>query len=364
MKKKAVLLSGMILGILIITSSCNKKDDNDPASVKKKKYAWVVGDQDSTGYGMILFSPDAGETWERQGQGLNSLQGIDFYDICAVDENTVWACGTNNTILKTMDGGQNWTQVQPPADLPDASLNSISIVDKSNIWIAGGYGTAGNGLVYKSSDNGNTWTMLDTAFFYKNDPQGIWAINSNKVFVSGGNYSQPSTDRGFIAFTLDSGLTWDSIIPANDFNKWEWIGVVAKENTIIIYGAKAHYIVSTDNGSTWKNDSVPQTGGANGADINDLIMLDSQTWWGAFDFGEMYITTDGGASWTLQQTPGQGGNFMVGIDTWDGRLAIGVPLADVYPPRCPIIKTENGGSLWEKKTTINSSLNKVSFIKD
>lgn len=369
MKKVAVLLSSVMLSILIIISSCKKKDDNnEPIPAEKKKYAWVSGEQDSTGYGMILFSSDAGETWVRQGQGLAILQGIDVSDIWAVDENNVWACGSDNTILRTIDGGQNWTQVQAPANFTEANLSSISIVNKTNIWIAGGYGTKGNGtkgngMVYKSTDNGNIWTMLDTAFFHKNNLQGIWAINPEKVYVVGAHQTQGAT-RGFIGYSLDGGITWDSIIPANDFNKWEWIGVVASGNTIVVHGGKAHYIVSTDDGSTWKNDLVPNTGGQDGADINDLIMLDSQTWWGAFDHGQIFITTDGGTTWTEQQTPGLGGNFMVGIDTWDGQLALAVPLSDVYPPRCPIIKTENGGALWEKKITLNSRLEKVTFIKD
>ncbi len=360
MKKIAVLISVVVIAIIITMSSCKK---DDPVPAEKKKYAWVTGAQDSTGYGMILFTPDAGETWVRQGQGSAALQGIDVSDIWAVDENNVWATGTGNTILRTTDGGQTWTQVQPPANLPDAGLSPIYIVNKSDIWIGGGCGTAGNGMVYKSIDGGSTWTMLDTAFFHKNGIQGLWAINPEKVYAVGGHY-MGGLARGFIGYTLDGGLTWDSISPANNFNKWEWIGVVASENTTVIYGTKAHYMVSTDGGNTWINDSVPNTGGMDGADINDLIMLDSQTWWGAFDMGQIIITTDGGTTWTKQQTPGIGGTFAVGIDTWDGQLALAVPFADFSPARCPIIKTENGGALWEKKITINSQLWKVSFIKD
>lgn len=365
MKKAAILFSGVMISILIIISSCKKNDNNDPIPTEKKKYAWVTGSQDSTGYGMILFTPDAGETWERQGQGSDALLGINFSDIWAIDENNVWATGDGNTILRTINGGQTWTAVQPPANLPDAGLTPICIVNNSNIWIGGAYGgTTGNGVVYKSIDGGNTWTMPDTAFFHNNSIQGLWAINTEKVYVAGAHNIEGADSRGFIGYTLDGGVTWDSITPANNFNKWKWIGVVASGNTIVIYGSKAHYIVSTDGGNTWKNDSVPNTGGQDGADINDLIMLDPQTWWGAFDMGQIFITTDGGTTWTEQQTPGIGGTFAVGIDTWDGQLALAVPFADFYPPRCPIIKTYNGGGLWEKKYTCKSNLWKVTFIKD
>ena len=361
MKKNAVLISVVMMAVLITISSCKT---DDPVPAEKKKYAWVTGAQDSTGYGMILFTPDAGETWERQGEDSDALKGINFSDIWAVDENSVWATGTDNTILRTTDGGQTWTRVQPPANITDTDLTPICIVNKTNIWIGGGYGS--NGIVYKSINNGSTWTMLDTAFFHNNSIQGLWAISPEKVYVVGAHHTEGAAVRGFIGYTIDGGATWDSISPANNFNKWEWIGVVASGNTIVISGQQAHYIVSTDGGNTWKNDSVPNAfGGGGGADINDLIMLDSQTWWGAFDEGQIFITTDGGTNWTKQQTTPQAvGNFLVGIDNWDNQLALAVSTELGYPPRCPIIKTDDGGASWENKLICNSNLWKVTFIHD
>ena len=109
MKKIAVLISVVLIAIVITVGSCKK---DNPVPVEKKKYAW--------------------------------------------------ACGSKNTILKTTDGGQHWTRVQAPSTITDANLTSISIVNKTNIWICGSYGTTGNGVVYKSTDGGNTWAMLDS----------------------------------------------------------------------------------------------------------------------------------------------------------------------------------------------------------
>lgn len=144
----------------------------------------MVGLQDSTGYGMILFTPDAGETWVRQGQGSAALHGIDLHDIWAVDENNVWATGSKNSILRTIDGGQTWTSVTAPSNIPDLGLFPICIVNKTNIWIGGNYGV-NNVLVYKSIDNGTNWTMLDTAFFSNVNSQGLWAVGPDIVYVSG-----------------------------------------------------------------------------------------------------------------------------------------------------------------------------------
>lgn len=342
----------MITSILII--SCSKKKDNS-VKAERKKYAWVAGEQDSTGYGMILYSADSGETWVRQGQGTAALKNIDVSDIWAVDANTVWAVCSGNVILRTMDGGQTWTRVQVPANKSSTELMSISIVNKTCIWVSGSGGT-----VYNSTDNGNTWKMFDTTFFHEGLMQGIWAISPQKIYVVGGIGS--NIYRGFIGYTLDGGNTWDSVFPANNYNKNEWIGVTSSGNTIVVYGGKSHYMVSTDVGATWKNDSVEAGGGGGGADINHLIMLNSQSWWGALDMGHIYLTTDRGSSWISQQT-NQGGEYMVGIDAWNSQLALAVGTLASWPPFGPIMKTSNGGTNWELNQSYKSNLNKVTFIK-
>jgi len=356
---KALLSLTLLIVIATIIFSCRKgsnDDKNDPVPKERKKYAWACGQIDSTGYGMILFSSDGGDTWVRQGLESTALLGNDLQDIWAIDENNVWAIGLNS-VIRTINGGQTWTSVQVPSNIEGRELYSISVFNKTSIWISGNMGT-----ILNSNDNGNSWTIYDQTYFNHAFFQGIAAINQHKIFVAGG--SGDSSLRGYIAYTLDGGATWDSLVPANNYNRHEWIGVSSSENTIVVYGGKSHYIVITDAGTTWNNDSVPGTGGSDGADINHLIMLNSQKWWGAFDMGQIFITSDGGANWTEQQTVGLGQFFMLGIDAWDSQLALAVGSQAGPSNNCPIIKTSNGGVLWEQKfATTNSSLRKVTFIK-
>ncbi len=354
--RKSISFFTIVMTILIVTNSCSKKEDKNPPVVKKK-YAWVAGMEDSTGYGLILYSADAGETWVRQGEGLAPLQGINVGDIWAVDEDVVWAIGSNNAILRSQNGGAGWIQIQAPPHDGNPNLMAISIVNNTNIWISGSGGT-----VYNSSDGGNTWTLFDTTFFHNGGMQGIWAITPEKVYVVGGIGGMSRSERGFIGYTLNGGATWDSVFPADDYNRNEWIGVTSAGNTIVVYGGKSHYMVSTNGGTIWKNDSIHVSGGGGGADINHLIMLNQQTWWGALDEGHICLTMDGGSTWTSQHT-GQGGYYLVGIDAWDSQLALVVGTSEQVPKNVPIIKTSNGGTQWEVKYTCNTDLNKVSFIK-
>jgi hypothetical protein len=74
MRPKTFLFSCALVftSILILLQFACKKEEDNPSPVKKK-YAWAVGTTDSTGYGMILFSPDGGETWQRQGESSSAL---------------------------------------------------------------------------------------------------------------------------------------------------------------------------------------------------------------------------------------------------------------------------------------------------
>lgn len=352
--KTNVIFLLVIIGTFIFVNSCKKNDNSTP--VTKKSYAWIAGDIDSTGYGMILFSSDSGNTWSRQGLNSQPLLGQSVIDIWAVDELNVWAVGSNNTILKTNDGGLNWDKIHSPVTNENIEFMSISVVNETNIWLSGS-----NGVVINSTDNGSTWTLFDTTFFNSGGMQGSCAISPQKVYVVGGYGS--GTERGFIGYTLDGGATWDSIVPSDNYNKNEWIGVTAFGNIIVIYGEKSHYIVSIDNGTTWKNDSLAAGGGGGGADINHLIMLSPQIWWGSLDMGQICYTKDGGTTWSLQQTD-QGGEFLLGIDAWDNQLAIAVGELAGYPPTGAIVKTSNEGTDWNTVLTVKTHLYHVTFIKD
>ena len=354
-----IALAGVLSLLAIIPTACRKEHDRPG---EKEKYAWVTGKPDSTGYGTVLFTADAGETWERQGLGTPEFSGTDFLEVWAEDKDNVWVTGTGNTLLRTSDGGRTWVKVQVPEDIAGVDLDPIYVVDRQTVWVGGR--TATTGIIYKSEDHGATWFRLDTTFFHRNGIQGLWAVDPEKIYVVGPHQLAGSSNlRGFIGYTADGGATWDSLTPADNFNKWEWIGVVSSGSTLVIYGGKSHYMVSTDAGGTWKNDSIVGAGGVDGADINDLIMLGPETWWAAMDNGNIFYTADGGTSWTKQPNASAGGSFMVGIDTWDDRTALCVGSAFYHPPISPILKTVDGGQSWEKKFEWSVQLWKVSFIK-
>ena len=76
-------------------------------------HGWAVGE-----YGYTYYTRDGGASWEKQGgfcaidENTGYLVGGDFlYDVVAVDPQTAWAVGIDGYVIKTVDGGETWQQV-------------------------------------------------------------------------------------------------------------------------------------------------------------------------------------------------------------------------------------------------------------
>ncbi len=351
MKKYFPLLITLIISGMIF-SSCSKNEIPDPP-VKAKVVAWAVGSQDTNLVGMILYTDDAGDTWERQGDSA-MFQGIDVINVWAIDQQNAWVVCSGNKIFRTIDGGATWIPILNPVIPGDPMLSGISILNNTTIWISGEHGT-----VYHSSDAGNNWTVYDSSFFHNGLMQGILAITEQVIYVVG-QFNTADGPYGFIARTLNGGITWDSISLPGNFTRHLWIGVTATDpDHVIVYGETGHYAVTHNGGNTWTTPD-PVTAG----DINSLVMLSQNAYWGAFDYDQIFKTFDGGSKWILQQSAGPLGQFLVGIDTYYSQTALIVGQSAGYQKAGKILKTTDGGNNWYLRHACDSELWSVAFAKN
>lgn len=77
--------------------------------------------------------------------------GEDFYDIHFSDTMNGWMVGSNGTIFRTFDAGQNW-QALPP--FTTQSLSQIVFIDATKMIFKG------ESSLFGSTDGGNTWFTL------------------------------------------------------------------------------------------------------------------------------------------------------------------------------------------------------------
>ncbi len=223
---------------------------------------WVAG----TG-GTFGRSVDSGRTWTfGTVAGADSLQ---FRDVHAVDSTTAYLLsigpGSQSRIYRTQDGGRNWdlqwTNSEPDGFFdcfdfwsPEAGLamgdavngrimmihtvdgNRWSPIDSTAIPAGtegeGGFaasgtcvvaagdstafigtGSTGGSKVYRSTDRGSRWDVVDAPIISGVEASGIMSLaftDERLGYAAGGALSMPDEPGDNFAATLDGGRTWAS----------------------------------------------------------------------------------------------------------------------------------------------------------
>ena len=143
--------------------------------------------------GVILMSFNMGTNWMVQSSGTNrNLKGIGMYGGLVV------AVGEKGTIVRTTNSGQNWINVS----LPDTSINlyCVSQRTRQNFNVSDFYIAGSQGRIYKSTDNGATWSLKNSG-----------TTNTlRSIFFSGNDSGAVSGDNGTLRLTTNAGETWFS----------------------------------------------------------------------------------------------------------------------------------------------------------
>ncbi len=164
----------------------------------------------------IYKTTDGGETWKMQ---YTDKRKEFFLDTIACSSEThCFALGDpvdGKFLLLSTTDGEHWSPLpsdKMPAALPGegafAASNSCLSVSGEKIF----FGTGGPAArVFRSSDSGRTWSVVETPIAHGSASSGIFSIargSGKKVIVSGGDYQDPKRASGIAAYSLDEGQTW------------------------------------------------------------------------------------------------------------------------------------------------------------
>ncbi len=184
--------------------------------------AWAVGQTSAPAHAQILNTTN-GTSWASQTVpaeviGSNAL----LYDVSAPDSTNAYAVGDSGTILKTTDGGTNWTKLTAPTN---QHLRGVAALDANHVVVVGS-----GGAIKRSSDGGNNWTSDTTgSSAYLKD---VAMVDWNNGWAVGAN--------GTVLHTND-GATWNQQISpavadvqavgaANTLTAW-----AAGENSLLMH---------------------------------------------------------------------------------------------------------------------------------
>ena len=281
----------------------------------------------------VLKSIDGGTTWNTTGLSWNMADHAAVNEMVMHPQNPdIIIATTRNGVYRTADAGGSWTQTLSfSSDEEDAKDIALDPDNPDNVFVSLGYmwGANSNGI-YKSTDNGLTWTRLSTGLPAASTNIGRIAIAmhaANPLVLyaayTGSYYHNGSALLG-VYKTVDGGANWtqQSTSP-NFYNKQGWYNnIIAAHPTdpATVYVGGVYLYKSTNSGVDW-------------ASISSSIHVDQH----AIQFhpenpeivyvgndGGMYKTLNGGSSWiTLNDGLTTMQFYAMGTDPNDGAVAFG-----------------------------------------
>ncbi len=214
----------------------------------------------------LVFSPDAGNHWSSLHYGLTNF-AVFGVAICGP---YVFAGSIRWGVLRSSDNGTDWTEVNE--GLASAEVHRFAVSD-TNIFVIGI-----DGGVYFSSNYGTTWKDVST---------GLPNRNVSCLAVKGADVFAGTRYPGGVFRTTDNGSTWTTIIPGEGWNTYIPYLAVTESNIFLLRGYALYRAAIDGSDMTYLPVPSPQTMALKGTDLYIGTHLNG-----------IYKSTDAGVSWT------------------------------------------------------------------
>ena len=285
--------------------------------------------------------------WEILNEGFRgSINTIDF-----VNDNIGWIAGRNGTFLKTTDGGENWNSI--PIN-ENWHINQIDFINETVGWaIASVFNSSEcNDIIVKTDDGGYNWSIqkqilgCSLASLYAIDEINFYTIGENKIYK-----------------TSDGGENWVNVSPNIEDGIFSSLWF-QNPDTGVVVGSYGNYdgngrgiiIKTNDGGTTWDQNIVNEFN-----NITDLQFFDSKTgYFKAYKDTANFICTtkDMCSNWKVNiELPYP----IVSYQFLDTATAYSIMLDSVFSTN--IMKSIDGGYNWQIVQVLNFCLDHIYFFK-
>ncbi|MGM9482475.1 YCF48-related protein [Roseateles sp. NT4] len=281
---------------------------------------WTTGDA-----GEILKTTDGGKNWTRQSSGISAMMTT----VRFADANNGWALGGYGAVLHTTDGGAHWSmQSVSPAD---GFAPGLMVVNASTAVL-----TSPSSVITATTDGGASWSQVNLSGYSTSvTPDGtVWAVNYAGLRKS-----------------TDMGKSWTTV---RDYPSQGTPTLIVKGSLVLViqqiyaydpvkgptYTPVVHR--STDAGATWElltAQGLPSSNyGVYGADFFDA---NNGVMW---MYSALYRTTDGGRTWAPMDVPAGAQTYSIDIRA----LLPGVLYRRFYDQNSQYVHqvSEDAGTTW------------------
>jgi photosystem II stability/assembly factor-like uncharacterized protein len=251
------------------------------------EHGWAIGHS-----GVLLFSGDGGETWERRMDGsqaarivlegarqqlLSGTEGAEkavrnaeylvddgpdkpFLDIVFADENRGYMVGAYGLALETLDGGSSWQSMMER--IPNSNGNHLYQIlpNGEQLLIVGE-----QGAVFLSQDGGQSFEQYETP--YAGTFFGAQWLDDDAILVFG--------LQGNIWRSIDSGGSWQQVSTEQPVTITT--GLSRSDGSVLLADESGHLLRSDNNGASFAALPVSSGAGATGLleSSNGVVIVSS-----------------------------------------------------------------------------------------
>ncbi|MBK6537175.1 MAG: T9SS type A sorting domain-containing protein [Ignavibacteria bacterium] len=248
-------------------------------------------------YGVILRTTNGGVNWTQK----SIVYENNLKSLAITSANIGYTVGDSGLALKSTDGGITWTRMSLVK--PYYFFSSVFFVNDS-IGYTGGveYHDMKFNKIFKTTNNGSSWDSVEvngSAFSYV---KSLFFINSSLGWLTGGI---PLLSTEYVSRTVNGGLNWsiqynrqppfNTVYFIDSLNGWLSGQSSAAAPTILR---------TTNSGDNWISE-FPGTGYI----INSIYFTDKRNGWAAGENRIIQSTTNGGINWINQTATQPGINY-------------------------------------------------------
>jgi photosystem II stability/assembly factor-like uncharacterized protein len=207
----------------------------------------------------ILKTTDGGKNWTEHYKNLDSAIFLDGMGFWGKDKGLIFGDPIQNKmqLVKTVDAGQSWQDIASnlTVNLAEgeaafaASGSTIKTLAGGKVWIATG-GKVSN--IYFSADYGQNWKVFKCPILQGENSTGPFSIDfyDKKHGVAvGGNYLKDKENSNNILLTADGGQTWHKPeVPVSGYRS----GVAYLNAKVLVATGTSGTDISYDGGHNWK----------------------------------------------------------------------------------------------------------------
>ncbi|MFC4738846.1 YCF48-related protein [Flavobacterium ponti] len=263
--------------------------------------AYAAGSQYTTGNaGIIIKSTDAGETWQTIYPTTGSTPG--FKKIKFVSTTRGFAVGQGDTFLKTTDGGVTWTNITVQTGIYYYSC--LDFFDADNGFVTA-LTNGGQLIAFRTADSGDTWVPATTTTNLQT--QALTYATATTMFSTGANQK--------ISKSTDGGNTWTVV--KSGIPTYYYFNIDFKDaNNGIVSGEDGEVLKTSDGGATWTQ--ILSTGYEN---LYSLIYRGNKMYASGTD-QNIYYSSNDGASFTPVNTAATTTPTLYAVDVFENGEAL------------------------------------------